>query len=164
MAESRPCPHLCEWPKHLRMETKCRELDSIHSHSFCSKQNSLRRVEEEFIKSWTDTNEPYWAAADLDKLRMQHDNVDEYITQFAELARKALYHEDDTAVLAKFKLGLPLELLEPCVHHDDPQNWEAWTKSAHARQAILTALKAHQTNTTCHGSKGPWLEVSFPKF
>ena len=35
--------------------------------------------EEEFIKSWTDTNEPYRAAADLDKLRMQHDNVDKYI-------------------------------------------------------------------------------------
>ena len=36
--------------------------------------------EEGFIESWTDTNEPYRAAADLDKLRMQHNNVDEYIT------------------------------------------------------------------------------------
>jgi hypothetical protein len=103
--------------------------------------------EEEFIESWTDTNEPYRAAADLDKLRMQHDNVDEYITRFAELARKALYHENDPAVLEKFKSGLPLELLEPCVHHDTPQNWEAWTRSARARQAILTSLKAHRTNT-----------------
>ena len=51
--------------------------------------------EEGFIESWTDTNEPYRAAADLDKLRMQHDNVDEYITRFAELAREALYHEND---------------------------------------------------------------------
>ena len=99
--------------------------------------------EEEFIESWTDTNEPYRAAADLDKLRMRHDDVDEYITQFAELACKALYHEDDPAVLEKFKSGLPLELLEPCVHHNSPQNWEAWTRSARARQAILTSLKAH---------------------
>jgi hypothetical protein len=103
--------------------------------------------EEEFIESWTDTNEPYRAAADLDKLRMQHDNVDEYITQFAELARKALYHEDDPAVLEKFKSGLPLKLLEPCVQHDDPRNWEAWTRSARARQAILTSLKAHRNDT-----------------
>ena len=102
--------------------------------------------EEEFIESWTDTNEPYRAAADLDKLRMQHDNVDEYITQYAELARKALYHENDPAVLENFKSGLPLELLKPCMHHDIPQNWEAWTRSARARQAILTSLKAHQTN------------------
>ena len=79
---------------------------------------------------------------------MQHDNVDEYITRFAELARKALYHENDPAVLEKFKSGLPLELLEPCMQHDSPQNWEAWMKSAHARQAILTSLKAHQTDTT----------------
>ena len=104
--------------------------------------------EEEFIESWTDTNEPYRVAADLDKLRMQPDNVNEYITRFAELARKVLYHEDDPAVLEKFKSGLPLELLEPCMHHDSPQNWEAWTRSVRARQAILTSLKAHRTDTT----------------
>ena len=103
---------------------------------------------EEFIESWTDTNESYRAAAALDKLRMKDENVDEYITKFAELARKALYHEDDPAVLEKFKSGLPLELLEPCMHHDDPRSWEAWTKSAQTRQAILTSLKAHQTDTT----------------
>ena len=34
------------------------------------------------------------------------------------------------------------------MHHDDPQNWEAWTRSARARQAILTSLKAHQSDTT----------------
>ena len=103
--------------------------------------------EEEFIESWTDTNEPYRAAADLDKLRMQHDNIDEYITRFAELVRKALYHEDDPAVLEKFKLGLPLSLLEPCMHHDDPQSWEAWTKSARVHQTILTSLRAHRNDT-----------------
>ena len=104
--------------------------------------------EEEFIESWTDTNEPYCAAAELDKLQTQHDNVDKYITKFAELACKALYHEDDPAVLEKFKAGLPFKLLEPCLHHNNPQNWQAWTKSACVRQAILTSLKAHQTDTT----------------
>ena len=59
-----------------------------------------------------------------------------------------LYHEDDPAVLGKFKAGLPLKLLEPCMHHDSPQNWDAWTKSARARQAILTSLKTHQTEMT----------------
>jgi Retrotransposon gag protein len=110
--------------------------------------------EREFIESWTDTNEPYRAAADLDKLRMQRDNVDEYITRFAELARKALYHENDPAVLEKFKSGLPLELLEPCMHHDIPQSWEAWTRSARMRQAILTSLKTHRVNDE-HRSPSP---------
>ena len=86
--------------------------------------------EEEFIESWTDINESHRATAALDKLQMKNEEVDEYITTFAELARKALYCEDDPAVLEKFKSGLPLELLEPCVHHDDPRSWEAWTKSA----------------------------------
>ena len=70
--------------------------------------------EEEFIESWTDTNGLHHATAELDKLRMKNENIDEYIMIFAELACKALYHEDDPVVLEKFKLGLPLELLEPC--------------------------------------------------
>jgi hypothetical protein len=96
-----------------------------------------------FIESWTDTNEPYRAAAELDQLRMEENDVDTYITVFAELARKALYHEDDPAVLEKFKAGLPPDLLEPCMHHDEPQNWNAWTQSARKRQAILTSIKTH---------------------
>ena len=34
------------------------------------------------------------------------------------------------------------------MHHDDPRSWEAWTKSTRTCQAILTSLKAHQTDTT----------------
>ena len=51
-------------------------------------------------------------------------------------------------MLEKFKAGLPFRLLEPCLHHNDPQNWKAWTESARMCQAILTSLKAHQTDTT----------------
>ena len=96
-----------------------------------------------FIKSWTNTNEPYRAAAELDKLQMQDNDIDTYITVFAELARKVLYHEDDPAVLEKFKAGLPLKLLEPCMHHDDPWNWDAWTRSTCKCQAILTSIRTH---------------------
>ena len=97
-----------------------------------------------FIESWTDMNEPYRAAAELDQLQMDGNDIDTYITVFAELARKALYHKDDPAVLEKFKAGLLLELLEPCMHHDDPWNWEAWTRSMRKRQAILTSIKTHR--------------------
>ena len=97
-----------------------------------------------FIESWTDTNKPYRAAADLDKLQMEDSDIDTYITVFAKLARKVLYHEDDPAVLEKFKAGLPLDLLEPCMHHDDPRNWDAWTQSAHKHQTILTSIKTHR--------------------
>jgi hypothetical protein len=102
--------------------------------------------ERDFIESWTDTNEPYRAAAELNKLRMENDDVDTYITVFMELARKALYQQNDPAVLEIFKAGLPLELLEKCMHHDKPQNWDAWMRSARTRQAILTFLRTHRTN------------------
>ena len=32
------------------------------------------------------------------------------------------------------------------MHHDNPQNWEAWMRSARVRQAILTSLNAHRTD------------------
>jgi hypothetical protein len=102
--------------------------------------------EHDFIESWTDTNEPYRAATELNKLHMKNDDVDTYITVFAELARKALYEESNPAVLEIFKAGHPLELLKKCMHHDEPLNWDAWTKSARVCQAILTSLKAHRTD------------------
>ena len=89
---------------------------------------------------------------------MKNGNVDEYITIFAELACKALYHEDDPAVLEKFKSGLPLELLEPCMHHDNPRNWDAWTRSVRTHQAILTSIKTHQPIETITNSPLPMKE------
>jgi hypothetical protein len=116
--------------------------------------------EHDFIESWTDTNEPYHAAAELNKLCMKNDDVDTYITVFAELACKALYEENDPTVLEIFKMGLPLELLEKCMHHDEPQNWDAWTRSACAHQAILTSLKAHRTDA--HERPVPPMQMTPP--
>jgi hypothetical protein len=116
--------------------------------------------EHDFIEAWTDTNEPYRAAAELNKLCMKNDDVDTYVTVFAELARKALYAEDDPAVLEIFKAGLPLELLEKCMHFDEPQNWDAWMRSARTCQAILTSLKAHQTDA--HERSAPLTQMTPP--
>ena len=64
--------------------------------------------------------------------------------KFAKLARKAQYHEDDPTVLEKFKHGLPVQLLEVAMHHDQPANWEQWKLSMHKRQAILTSIEPHR--------------------
>jgi hypothetical protein len=101
------------------------------------------KFKHDFIEVWTNTNEPHRAATELNKLRVKNDDIDTYITVFAELARKALYEPDDPTVLEIFKTGLPLDLLEKCMHFDEPQNWDAWTRSTCACQAILTSLKAH---------------------
>jgi Retrotransposon gag protein len=62
--------------------------------------------EQDFVQDWDDTNAYYKAAAELDKLKMEGSNINHYITKFAELAQKAQYHEDNPAVLEKFKHGL----------------------------------------------------------
>jgi CHAD domain-containing protein len=80
------------------------------------------KFKHDFIEAWTNTNEPHHAAAELHELRMKNNNVDTYITVFAELARKALYKQDDPAVLEIFKSGLPLKLLKKCMHFNEPQN------------------------------------------
>jgi hypothetical protein len=107
---------------------------------------TYNEFQHDFIEAWTDTNELYGAAAELCKLCMKNDNINTYIMVFEELAHKALYEGDDPAVLEIFKTGLPLALLEVCMHHNEPQSWDAWKKSARMRQAILTSLKTHQTN------------------
>jgi ribosomal protein S10 len=100
--------------------------------------------EQDFIQDWDDTNAHYKAAAELDKLKMEGSNIDHYITKFAELARKAQYHEDDPAVLEKFKHGLTVRLLEASMGHDQPANWEQWKLSTRKRQAILTSIEPHR--------------------
>ena len=74
---------------------------------------------------------------------MEGSNIDHYITKFAELARKVQYHEDDLAVLEKFKHGLTVRLLEASMGHDQPANWEQWKSSTCKRQAILTSIEPH---------------------
>ena len=100
--------------------------------------------EQDFIQDWDDTNAHYKAAAELDKLKMEGSNIDHYIMKFAELARKAQYHEDDPAVLEKFKHGLLVRLLEAAMHHDQPANWEQWKLSTRKQQAILTSIEPHR--------------------
>ena len=99
--------------------------------------------EQDFVQDWDDTNAHYKAAAELDKLKMEGSNIDHYITKFAELARKAQYHEDDPAVLEKFKHRLSVQLLEAAMNHDQPANWEQWKLSTRKRQAILTSIEPH---------------------
>ena len=71
---------------------------------------------------------------------MKNNDIDSYITQFAELACKALYQENDPAVLKIFKRGLPFKLLDTCMNYNGPDSWEAWKTSTHKHQAIITAM------------------------
>ena len=112
--------------------------------------------EQDFIQDWDDTNAHYKAAVELDKLKMEASNINHYITKFAELARKAQYHEDDPAILEKFKHGLPVRLLEAAMHHDQLANWEQWKLSTCKRQAILTSIEPHHQAFFAEKKKKPF--------
>ena len=107
-------------------------------------------------------NEPYRAAADLDTLCMKNDDVDSYITQFAELARKALYQENDPAVLEIFKRGLPFKLLDNCMNHDGPNMWETWKASTRKHQAIITTMAPLKNRATEEHQPKPKSSVPLP--
>ena len=105
---------------------------------------------EEFVahfeQDWADVNAPAKARARLDKLAMKGDELDQYITDFANLAVEAGFSLTDPACLKYFKKGLPTGLLEKCLSLDQPANWPEWCNSARHRQAIWTKLKNYQTN------------------
>jgi hypothetical protein len=48
-------------------------------------------IEHDFIEAWTNTNEPHCAATKLHELCMKNNDVDTYITVFAELAHTRPY-------------------------------------------------------------------------
>ena len=47
--------------------------------------------EEEFVESWTDTNESHCTTVALDKLQIKDEKVNEYITTFAECYDLSLF-------------------------------------------------------------------------
>ena len=98
---------------------------------------------QDFIQDWDDMNAYYKATAKLNKLKMEGSNIDHYITKFTKLAQKAQYHEDDPAVLEKFKHEVSVRLLEATMHHNQPTNWEQWKLLTCKRQAILTSIEPH---------------------
>ena len=44
------------------------------------------------------------------------------------------------------------------MHHDNPRNWDAWIRSMHVCQAILTSLKTHQTDKLTQQTPSPMKE------
>ncbi len=75
---------------------------------------------------------------------MDKDDIDVYITQFEELARKALYHENDPAVLRKFQEGLPLRLLKNCMNLVFESSVHTTGKKPEQYRTILTQNRNRQ--------------------
>jgi len=62
---------------------------------------------------------------------MTKDNLDDFISKFQNLARKAEYNLDQGVTLDLFQNGLPNNLVWNCIKFNHPYDWASWTKLTH---------------------------------
>ena len=67
-------------------------------------------------------------------IKMQGENMDDYIAWFEYLARQARYHLDNPQMLDLFTQGLLDALYTKIYKLDDPQDYEQWKQCALDRQ------------------------------
>lgn len=63
---------------------------------------------------------------DLQKLKMQGGNINQYITDLQFLSTRAKIDVDNPAALHMFQLGLSIPLAEACINLEKPANFKQW--------------------------------------
>ena len=90
-------------------------------------QNLWNTVERALRQNFADTLEQEHTQAILKKgIKMQGENMDDYIAQFKHLACQARYHLDNPQMLDLFTQGLPDALYTKIYELDDPQDYKQW--------------------------------------
>jgi len=106
-----------------------------------TEENLWNTIDTRFRQAYTDTAESAKAQHELKTLHMTKDNLDDFISQFQNLANKAGYDLDQRVTLDLFQNGLPNNLVWNCVKFDHPYDWNCvkfdhpydwnmWTNSA----------------------------------
>ena len=92
--------------------------------------NVWEALEANFKKSFEDHLGPEKARAELDKIYMKEDGLDDYIADFERLARRAGYEPIRGPTLYRFFRGLPRELAKACTNHENPETFDQWVGAA----------------------------------
>lgn len=91
-------------------------------------KNVWEALEEDFKESFEDCLGPTKAWAELEKIRMKEDRLDEYIAKFQRLAHRAGCEPIQGPTIRYFIRGLPRELVEACVH-ENPKTFDQWVSA-----------------------------------
>src|SRR5258708_33838735 len=75
-------------------------------------------------------------------LKMEKQNLDEYVAKFEKLVRHVGYNLDNIQTLDLFMAGLPTQLYQKIYDLDDPQNYNQWKTCALERQRKGTHAQA----------------------
>jgi len=123
-------------------------MDQVQTGVAMAEENLWRTIEIRFRQAYTDTAEKVKAQHQLQDFKMKGDNIDTYISQFQNLARKAGYTLDENITLGMFADGLPPKLMVNCIKFDHPVDWNDWTHSARLHQEeyiqLRDRLKGHK--------------------
>ena len=75
-------------------------------------------------------------------IKMQGQDLDEYIAKFEELIRHAQYDINGPQTIDMFTRGLPITLYETVFQHDNPRTFEQWRTAALKRQGLWFHMNA----------------------
>jgi hypothetical protein len=106
-------------------------------------KNAWEVLEADFKESFKDYCGPEIARIKLQRLQMEEDRLDDYITEFGNLAWRAGYRLDQgpTPTVLLFARGLPNELAEACVGEKIPETFDEWTNVARRQYATWRRLR-----------------------
>ena len=75
-------------------------------------------------------------------IKMQGQDLDEYIAKFEELVRHVQYDITGPQTINMFTRGLPITLYETIFQHDNPRTFEQWRMAALKRQGLWFHMNA----------------------
>ena len=120
----------------------------IYNHDYERLWDEFTR---EFARSWMDTNAQAKALLELQKLQMQGDQVDTYISEFERLLAKAGWHRLDQGSIDLFRRGLTQQVHFSCLQREHLPNtlneWELAARNAVRRLAMKDQIYALRKKT-----------------
>ena len=81
-------------------------------------------------------------------IKMQRQDLDEYIAKFEELVRHAQYDINGSQTIDMFTRGLPVTLYETIFQHDNPRTFEQWRAAVLKRQGLWFHMNARRNLDT----------------
>ena len=91
--------------------------------------NVWQVVEQEFKESFTDFADTDKAYREIERLKMTEGCLDEYISNFQDLAMCAGMDLSAPNTMNTFAKGLQKSLAIDCIRHDNPEGFPQWVQS-----------------------------------
>ena len=130
-------PHIDKW-----VDDQIQEVYQYIQRSVDLNANRHEHIWDHMINDFTQTYQDIMskeqADAELNTLKMEKGELDEYTSQFCHLAWMAMYQETDRKLCKDYFRGLPISLQKTMVQ------WNQWTDTRN----LVTGLKEPSDTTT----------------